>query len=340
MNFLIKINKIRKTSKQLRLKIGLDTFILSLIGVIVLAYFWYAPGIYQGKFTLHDIGNYGITIIFFFYGLKLNPKQLKEDLSNWKLHLVIQSTTFIIFPLVVFILMKLFGTYGNNLFWIGIFYLAALPSTVSSSVVMVSIAKGNVPSAIFNASISSLLGVFITPLWMAIILIAGDNSYDVSSVIIKLLLQVLLPVTIGILLHSRFGHFAYKHSALLKKFDQSIILLIVYLSFCESFAHKMFANHSSIEIFLLGLAMIALFFIIYGIVKLIASLLRFNKADYITAVFCGSKKSLVHGTMMANILFSKIAAIGLILLPLMMFHALQLIIVSIIAQKFSKRNNS
>lgn len=339
MDLLRKINKLRKISKQIRLKIGLDSFALALIGVIVLAYFEYSPGIYEGKFTLHDVGDYGIMLIFFFYGLKLNPKQLKKDLSNWKLHLVIQIATFILFPLIVLLFMGLFGNYGNKLFWIGIFYLAALPSTVSSSVVMVSIARGNVPSAIFNASVSSLLGVFITPIWMGIILTSGGGSYDVTNVIIKLSLQVLLPVTVGILLHSKFGKYAHKHSNILKKFDQSVILLIVYLSFCESFAHKMFSGYGITELFLLGWAMVVFFFIIYGIITLISRFLHFNKEDYITAVFCGSKKSLVHGTVMANILFSEMVTVGVILLPLMMFHALQLVIASMIAQKFSKREN-
>jgi solute carrier family 10 (sodium/bile acid cotransporter), member 7 len=135
----------------------------------------------------------GISFIFFFYGVKLSPQKLKEGLSNWKLHLVVQSTTFLVFPLVVLLFYALFGDEANYL-WLGTFYLAALPSTVSSSVVMVSIAGGNLPAAIFNASISSMVGIFITPLWMDLMLPETSVSFDLTDTFIKLSLQVLLPV--------------------------------------------------------------------------------------------------------------------------------------------------
>src|SRR5690606_19250235 len=114
---------------------------------------------------LREVAQVGESVIFFFYGLKLNPVQLKAGLSNWRLHFLDHITTFIIFPVIILVLHKFLPDITEN-FWTGIFYLAALPSTVSSSVVMVSIARGNIPAAIFNASISSLLGVFITPIWM------------------------------------------------------------------------------------------------------------------------------------------------------------------------------
>lgn len=332
-----KIKFIREKLKQIRLKIGLDSFVIAILGVITLAYFWWQPGVYKGKITLNDIGNIGVSLIFFFYGLKLSPQELKKGLSNWKLHLVVQSACFLIFPLVVLLLMAIFGSFGNQLLWLGVFYLAALPSTVSSSVVMTSIARGNITSAIFNASISSLMGVFITPIWMGIMISSGGGNFDLSDVIIKLSLQVLLPVAIGILLHRKFGKIAIKNSDKLKKLDQSIILLIVYASFCDSFANKMFSGYSAWELIGLGIAMIALFFIIYGIITFIGKLLHFSKEDHITAVFCGSKKSLVHGTVMSKVLFTGIHGVGVILLPLMMFHAIQLVLASIIAQKFAKR---
>ncbi|MBN1989477.1 MAG: bile acid:sodium symporter [Bacteroidales bacterium] len=337
MSRLEKIAQFRAGVKSVRLKLGLDTFVIALIGAIVLAYFWSAPGTYNGSITLHDVANYGVSLIFFFYGLKLSPEKFKEGLSNWRLHIVVQTATFIIFPLVVLFFMAILGSNGNRLFWIGTFYLAALPSTVSSSVVMVSIARGNVPSAIFNASISSLLGVFITPVWMGIILTSKGGNYDITNVVLKLSLQVLLPVVLGILLHPKLGTFAERNKGRLKLFDQSIILLIVYTSFCESFANKMFAGYSFAEILILGVAMIALFFLIYGIITLAGRMLHFSVEDHITAVFCGSKKSLVHGTVMSKVLFPGISGVGVILLPLMIFHALQLIAASIIAQRFDKR---
>jgi sodium/bile acid cotransporter 7 len=148
----------------------------------------------------------------------------------------------------------------------------------------------------------------------------------------KLVLQVLLPVVLGIVLHRSWGGFAERNKKKLRIFDQSIILLIVYTSFCESFARKMFSGYSIIDLVILGAAMVALFFLIYGLTHLISRLLGFNREDRITAIFCGSKKSLVHGTVMSKVLFPDANMVGIILLPIMMYHALQLLATSIIAQ--------
>ena len=148
----------------------------------------------------------------------------------------------------------------------------------------------------------------------------------------------MLPVVLGILLHSKWGTFAEHHRKKLRYFDQTIILLIVYTSFCESFAKKMFEGYSALFLIELGAAMIALFYLVYGIVYAASKLLKFNREDKITAMFCGSKKSLVHGTVMSKVLFAGSPYIGIVLLPIMMYHALQLVMVSIIAQKMVRKN--
>jgi len=332
-----KISEYWKGFRSLALKAGLDWFILAIIGMIVLASIWQTPGIQKGYLSLKSIAGYGVSLIFFFYGLRLSPEKLRQGLSNWRLHSVIQLSTFVLFPVLMLVLMKIFGTNGNELFWLGAFYVAALPSTVSSSVVMVSIAGGNIPGAIFNASISSLIGVFITPLWMGIVLTKSTQGFDLTDVIIKLIIQVLVPVTLGIILHSKFGVFADKHRKKLRYFDQSVILLIIYTAFCESFSKNMFSEHGASDILILGLCMISLFLFVYGTITLISKFMHFNREDTITAVFCGSKKSLVHGTVMSKVLFPNAAAAGIILLPIMMYHALQLMAASIIAQSMARK---
>lgn len=308
--------------------------------MIVLAYIWPTPGLVEGPFSLSAIANYGISLIFFFYGLRLSPAKLKAGLSNWHLHLLIHFSTFIIFPLVALFLKPWFSEGEYELLWLGTFYLAALPSTVSSSVVMVSIAGGNLPSAIFNASVSSLIGVFITPLWMGLVLTATSGDYELWVVIGKLTIQVLLPVLLGILLISKLGYFAEKHRQSLRYFDQAIIFLIVYTAFCESFAGRMFQAFDILDIMVLGILMIVFFFLVYILIHLISRLLNFNREDRITALFCGSKKSLVQGTVMSKVLFPGSPMLGIILLPIMLYHALQLIIVSIIAQSMARRQIS
>jgi len=329
-----------KGFRTLALKVGLDWFIIAIICMIILASLWPNAGIQKGYFSLKSIAGYGVSLIFFFYGLRLSPEKLREGISNWRLHSVVQLSTFLLFPLLMLFLMRFFGTNGNELFWLGAFYVAALPSTVSSSVVMVSIASGNIPAAIFNASISALIGVFVTPLWMGIVLSKSTQGFDLTDVIIKLIIQVLVPVILGIALHSRFGAYADKHRKKMRYFDQIVILLIIYTAFCESFSKHMFSDHGAIDILILGLSMISLFLFVYGIISLISRFMHFNREDTITAVFCGSKKSLVHGTVMSKVLFPNAAAAGIILLPLMMYHALQLMAASIIAQSMARKGEA
>ena len=323
--------------KTILAQAGIDGFMMLLIAAIVLAWLWPTVGSAEGVFSLSSLANYGISVIFFFYGLKLNREKLRTDIGKWQLHILIHLTTFVCFPLLILLIRPLFQGENNTLLWFGIFYLAALPSTVSSSVVMVSIAQGNVPAAIFNASISSLIGVFITPLWMSLILsgAAGVDTTGLWSIIGKLILQVILPVVLGMTLNHRWGAFAIKHQHTLRMFDQSIILLIMYTSFCASFAHRVFEGFSWGVIVGCAIGMIALFYMVYWMIGWICRFLKLNREDTITAQFCGSKKSLVHGTAMSKVIFAGYSSIGVILLPIMIYHTLQLMIVSAIARKNS-----
>lgn len=316
-------------------RFGLDTFILLLVGMIVLAKLYPQGGTARGPWSLSSLSGYGVSLIFFFYGLKLNFPALKTGLRNWRLHLVVQCSTFLLFPLIVLACKGLF-TVDSYTLWLGTFFLASLPSTVSSSVVMVSIAEGNIPAAIFNASISSIMGLFITPVWMSIVNTGAAGTADMSGIFLKLTLQVLVPVILGLLLNRKWGHWADRHKKGLKYFDQAVILSIVYTAFCESFAQHMFSNIGAGELALLGAGMLGLFFVVYFIMMAVCKALSFNREDTITGTFCGSKKSLVHGTVMSKVLFPGSTITGILLLPLMLYHALQLVVVSMIAQRLAK----
>lgn len=322
---------------KLLARFGLDWFLIAIIIMVIMARYFPALGLMQEPVSLEELANYGVSGIFFFYGLKLSADKLKNGLLNWRMHVVVQLTTFLLFPVLVLVVKPLFGTDDLKNLWLGVFYLAALPSTVSSSVVMVSIARGNVPAAIFNASISSLLGIFITPLWVGLFISADTGGLDTWSVIGKLCLQVLLPLIIGMLLNPRYGKYADRYKTPLKFFDQSIILIIIYTSFCKSFSLHLFDDLSVSEVLLLMAGLLGFFFLVIFITRLIAGALKFNMEDTITLMFCGSKKSLVHGTVMSKVLFANSPAAGIVLLPLMLYHPLQLIAASVMAQRLEKR---
>jgi solute carrier family 10 (sodium/bile acid cotransporter), member 7 len=315
----------------------LDWFLLGLLGVVVLAYFFPAVGSKTSPVPWKTITTAGVALIFFFYGLRLSPDKLKAGLRNWRLHLVVQLITFVAFPVLALAVRPLFEGLKGQQLWESIFFLCALPSTVSSSVVMVSMARGNLPAAIFNASISSLLGIVLTPLWTSLLLHTSAGGGHLWSLALGLLWQVIAPVMAGVLLNSRFGAFAERHKGTLRISDQLVILLIVFTAFCESFAEGVFRSYAVRDVALLALGMVGLYLAIFGVAWALSRLLHFSREDRITALFCGSKKSLVHGSVMVSLLFPGMAATGLLLLPLMLYHALQIILASMMAQQMGRR---
>lgn len=319
------------------MKLKFDKFVMAIVVVIVIAYLFPQWGTEDSDIPLNTISAIGIALIFFFYGVKLSPSKLKAGLFNWKLHVLIQASTFLVFPLLVLLFRPVIQTEEQDTLWLAFFFLAALPSTVSSSVVMVSIAKGNIPAAIFNASISGLIGILLTPLWMGLFVQESQADFDFTDIYTKLLVQILLPVIVGMLSQRVLAAFVQRHNSKLTLFDKSIILLIIYKSFAESFSDNLFSSVSVLDLGMLVVGVLALFGSIFVITGGIAKRLGFSIEDRITAQFCGSKKSLVHGTVFSKILFGNLPTIGLMLLPLMLYHAIQIMIISAIASRYQKR---
>ncbi|MDR5590061.1 bile acid:sodium symporter [Christiangramia sp. SM2212] len=286
--------------------------------------------------TITDIG---IGLIFFFYGLKLSPSEFKAGLLNYKVHIVIHLTTFIIFPLICLACLPLFEDGIRSDLWIALFFLGTLPSTVSSSVVMVALAKGNLPTAIFNASLSGLIGIIATPLWLSFIL-EKTTDFEFLSVLQKLCLQIIAPLAIGLFLQRFVGHLARKYGKQLSLFDKTTIILIIYSSFSNSFNSNLIESVEMNELLKMAVIVIALFFFIFFGLAYFSKILGFNTEDKIAAQFCGTKKSLVHGSVMVRVIFGSSASSGLLLLPIMIYHSTQLILVAWFAEKYRKRNTA
>lgn len=295
---------------------------------------------YQQYFNLEGFIDWGIAAIFLLYGLKLNLKEVVKDISNWKLHVLVQLGTFILFPLLVFIFYGLVKDTPHYSLWLSVFFLSSLPSTVSSSVVMVSIAKGNVTSAIFNASISGIIGIVMTPLLMSFFIQNQATNDSQSDIIQQLLLKVLLPIILGLLLNPIFKNLIKKYSKIIAEFDRLIILLIVYESFSTAFLENIFSTIPILNFIILTFAVIALFFVVYEILRIIAVKFNFKREDVITATFCGSKKSLVHGSLFILVLGIPQEQKVLFLLPVMIYHSFQLFYVSWLANKLAKNSPS
>lgn len=304
--------------------------------MIVMA--WVAPsvGIDNGIFVPSEVAGWGVVVVFFMYGVKLSRVNFLAGVKNVRLHLVVQLATFVLFPLLILAIMP---WHDVSMMWLGVFFVAALPSTVSSSVVMVSLVRGDVSAAIFDASISSLIGIIATPLWMSIFLTADMGAVGLGDVVLKLILQVILPVGVGMLLNHRLGAWAARHKVGLRWLDQGVILAIVYTSFCEGFYEGYFEQIGWGDLGILILGMVTLFGVVYGILMVISRVMKFSREERIVALFCGSKKSLVHGTAISKVLIQDSGAAGVLILPIMVYHALQLVTVSFIAVRMSKEVN-
>lgn len=319
------------------MKLKIDNFVLSIIIIVVISYFFPQWGRSDSAIPLDKIASVGVAMIFFFYGLKLSTEKLKTGLKNWKLHVLVQLSTFLLFPLIILGFYPFVSSSGGETLWLSFLFLAALPSTVSSSVVMVSMAKGNLPAAIFNASISGLIGIVITPLWMGMFMDQSTTEFQLGDVYIKLVTEILLPVLLGLLLQRFWGKYALQYASQLSMFDKSIILIIIYKSFARAFDEGIFASVGMFDLVFISVATLVLFFVVLYITGFLSDWMGFSIEDKITAQFCGTKKSLIHGTVFSKILFPATFPVAMILLPLMIFHALQILIVSIIAAKWAKR---
>ena len=290
-------------------KVGINGFLLGLFVAIFLG--WLLPefGSMDSGFPWKMIINIGIGLVFLF------------------------------FPVLVLLFLALSPWISDD-FKLGITYLSVLPSTVSASVVMVSIARGNIPAAIFNASISSLLGVVITPAWMGILGDASGMDMDLTSTILELTFKVILPVVLGLAMHHLIFPKIQKHLAKLKYLDQTVIMIIVYTSFAQSFSQKVFAPYQISTLLLISISMLGLFVLVWILILLVSRFFRFSLEDQITALFCGSKKSLVQGVVIGKVIFPDPAILGLVLLPVMLYHIQQLIAGSIIASRFDQKNKA
>tara|TARA_R100000935_G_scaffold166_1_gene472 strand:+ start:606 stop:1562 length:957 start_codon:yes stop_codon:yes gene_type:complete len=309
-------------------------FILSLFIAICLAFFYPTA---LSDLPIEIITDIGIALIFFFYGLKLAPEELKLGFLNFKAHLLIQISTFLLFPLLTFLFIPVFADGTQSELWLSVFFLGVLPSTVSSSVVMVAIARGNLPTAIFNASISGLIGILLTPLWLSFFM-ASSGEFNFLMILYKLCLQIVLPLVLGLILQRYFGKFARRNNRKLGYFDKAVIVLIVYTSFSNSFNSGLFETIKIFDLLKITGIVVVLFFGMYILIGLICKRLNFNIKDTITAKFCGTKKSLVHGSVMVKIIFGASASVGIFLLSIMLYHILQLLVVTIFAEKYRKRD--
>jgi len=327
---------VKQASRVLQ-RLSRDWFLGGMIAAVVLATLFPGFGRSGGPMHADVVANVGIFLVFFLHGLGLSPERMKAGVTRWRLHLLVQGFTFGVFPLLWWVLNALVGRWLPADLSLGFLYLCAVPSTISSSVAMTGIARGNVAGAIFNASLSSLLGVVLTPLLVGLLARTTGQALSWTDAILKLAGLLVLPLVLGQVFRPLIGQAFARYQRYTQGFDRLVILVLVYASFCDSVEAGLFTRYGGgiLAVTLGGAALILAVVLVLS--TFAARRARFDKEDEIAAVFCGSKKTLASGVPMARLLFGAHPGLGLIVLPLMFYHQLQLIVCSVLAERYAAR---
>ena len=310
-----------------------DPFVLILFVTVVTASFLPAYG--QVGEALNVLATLAIVMLFFLHGAKLSRENLSQALRHWRLHATILSITFIVFPLLGFGLSLAFPHLLTAELWTGVLFLCALPSTVQSSIAFTSIARGNVAGTVASAAASNLIGIALTPLIIGLLTHARSAGATTSG-IWNIVLQMLVPFVVGHLCRPWLGAWAARNKALLAITDRGTIVLAVYSAFSAAVIGKLWQEVPLTTLgVLIGLCLLMLAALLL-IARTLSRAFGFAREDEISIVFCGSKKSLVSGIPMARVLFAG-PHVGAAILPLMIFHQIQLIICAWLARRYASQ---
>lgn len=311
-----------------------DNFTLMLITVVIIASFLPATG--QVAVGFGWLTNIAIALLFFLHGAKLSRESIIAGAGHWRLHLLVFGLTFVLFPLLGLALKPVLSPLIGKDLYMGILYLCALPATVQSAIAFTSLARGNIPAAICSAAASSLFGIFLTPLLVTLLLNVHGEGGSTLDAIIKISVQLLLPFIAGQIMRRWIGAWVGRNKNWLKFVDQGSILLVVYGAFSEAVNEGIWQKTPIWDLAGLVVVCCLLLTLVLVAATLLSKLFGFNQEDRITILFCGSKKSLATGVPMAQVLFAG-STIGLLILPLMLFHQIQLMICAVLAQRYAKR---
>lgn len=321
---------------------AVDWFLLGMIGAVLLASLAPSLGRSGGLLHLDQVGDIGVFAIFFLHGMGLSTNSLLHGASRWRLHLLVQLCTFVVFPLWWAALRFTVGNWVPHDLLLGFFYLAVLPSTVSSSVAMTAMARGDVAAAVLNATLSTLLGVVLTPLLASLVFgsAANGNAMNLGDTMLKVARMLLLPFVLGQVLRPLVGTWFQKLKPVTTKVDRTVILLLVLCSFSDSVADGLWTHHGVSLLLMTAVGVTLFLFPLLWFTRRVAKAMGFTVEDEIVAVFCGSKKTLASGVPMARLLFGGNPSMGVLVLPIMFYHQLQLFVCSVLAKRYAERTGS
>ncbi|MDO7840707.1 bile acid:sodium symporter family protein [Sphingomonas immobilis] len=317
---------------------SIDPFLLCLIAVVAAASLLPVRGVAAGWVDL--AADLAVALLFFLHGAKLSRAAIVQGMGNWRLHALVLGSTYVLFPAIGLALIALLQGWSNPWLLSGLLFLCLLPSTVQSSIAFTAIARGNVAAAVCSASLSNLLGIFVTPLLVALLMkadggVGGGSAGSSWHSIWTITVQLLLPFLAGHFLRPLIGGFVDRNKKILQPVDRGSILLVVYSAFSAAVVGGIWTQVGIGD--LLGLVALSgvILALVMGANLIVARMASLSREDFIVLLFCGSKKSLASGVPMAGALFAP-AHVGLIVLPLMIFHQLQLFVCAVLAGRFQR----
>ena len=324
-----------------RQSLGIDNFTLALAATVTAATLLPARGAMAALFDGATV--FAIALLFFLHGAKLSREAIIAGATHWRLHLTVFLATFGLFPLLGFALKPLLAPLVTPELYLGVLYVCALPATVQSAIAFTSIARGNIPAAICSASASSIIGIFLTPLLVGLLLgtqsPAAAGGGETTHAVWKIIEQLLLPFIAGQVARQWIGAWVDRNKGLLKFVDQGSILLVVYVAFSAAVLQGLWHQVPALSLGGTLVVNAVLLVLVLLATRTAARLQGFDPEDEITTVFCGSKKSLASGVPMAKVLFAG-HSVGVILLPLMLFHQMQLMVCAVLARKYAARREA
>ena len=308
-----------------------NSFVVGILVVVGLAWLWSEPGTKEGGLPLDLLKTWGVFFIFFSQGVTLPSKELRRGVTEWRLHLCIQLTTFVVFPILVALGLIFSQTFFQESdLRLGFLYLAFLPTTITSAVALTSVAGGNVSGALFNCTLSAVAGVFLVPTLSVFFIESGGSGagLGLGGLFGSIALTILLPLALGQASQRWLQEVFVRHKAFVRRFNSGVILFIVWTAFSESFQRDIWSRVSGGDLLLTLVGTILLLLGASGLVWFVSGLWRFDWGSRITAFYCGGQKSLAMGLPLSAIIFagSETVELSLLLIPLLCYHPLQLIL--------------
>ncbi len=274
-----------------------------------------------------------VIALFFLAGLSLPTESIKKGMKNVRLHVFIQAFIFIICPLFFVLTAFPFKELMDGKLIVGIYALACLPTTVSSCIVFTQLSEGNVIGTVFNASLSNLAGIFLSPLLLTLLMNSAGNPMPMEElfrVFINLVFKMLIPFALGQGLHILFKTFATRYKYVFGIISNGFVLSIIFFGVAGSAGNASFKTYGKqliVPFIYLAISHLVLLYLVY----LGSRLIRLDRASTISALYAAPQKTLAMGIPLLSTFFAdRPEMLGVAILPVLFYHPWQLFIAGLL----------